>query len=211
MAEFALDRILFVPSGNPPHKHDADLTQFAHRYAMVALACAGESRFVPSLLEAPTTDGSPRFSIDTARIVRQRLGPRDSLFFLIGVDAFLDIQQWKDYRDLLDLVNFIVVTRPGFDAQEISHVLPRDMLAARNLEREGSDARPKKVKSAPADTIVLCRTTLHILRGIHVPAASRDIRQAVREGLRISGLVPADVEQYMVKEGLYRVEGPDTL
>jgi nicotinate-nucleotide adenylyltransferase len=51
--KFRLDRILFVPSGNPPHKHRDRLTPFHHRFAMVALACAGDPRFVPSLLEAP--------------------------------------------------------------------------------------------------------------------------------------------------------------
>src|SRR5579863_5729967 len=60
--KYRLDQILFVPSGNPPHKLTGQLTPFHHRYSMVALACSGEPRFVPSLLEAPTLDGQHHFS-----------------------------------------------------------------------------------------------------------------------------------------------------
>ncbi len=199
LTEFGLDRILFVPSGHPPHKLDADLTPFIHRFAMVALGCAIEARFIPSLLEAPTADGSPHYSVDTARRLRERLGPRDQLYFLIGVDAFLEIRQWKDYRDLFGLVNFIVVTRPGFEAREISTLLPEDEPPAAERPLQGSE-----------DTISL-RASVHILRGLRVPVASREIRDALRRGERITGFVPALVEKYMVKEGLYRPDGPDTL
>ncbi len=200
MAEFGLDRILFVPSGNPPHKPDADLAPFVHRFAMVVLACASESRFIPSLLETPTTDGSPHYSVDTARRLRQRLGLQDRLYFLIGVDAFLEIRQWKDYRDLFNLVNFIVVTRPGFEAREISTVLPEDVLATGGRPLPGSE-----------DTRSLRQSSVHMLRGVRVPLASREIRDALRRGERITGFVPALVEKYMVKEGLYRPDGLDTL
>ena len=81
---FRLDRILFIPTGNPPHKIHDHLTDYAQRYAMVAVACAGEPRFIPSTIEAPTVDGSPRYSIDTVRAVRRKLRQHDRLFFLVG-------------------------------------------------------------------------------------------------------------------------------
>ena len=188
---FRLSRILFVPSGNPPHKYRDRLTPFAHRFAMVALACATDRRFVPSLLEAPRADGRPHFSIDTVRAVKRSLGARDQLFFLLGADAFLDLPHWKEYRRLLETTNFIIVSRPGFSNQEIGKVVPGEL------------ARPG-VEGSPFDTVELKHTTLHVLRGVDVPVASRDIRQAVKTGEAVTGLVPRLVEQYILKEGLYR-------
>jgi nicotinate-nucleotide adenylyltransferase len=123
---FKLDRVLFVPTGRPPHKHGDHLTSFPHRYGMTVLACAGNRRLIPSLLEAPAAEDKPCYSIDTVRKVRRSLHKDDRLFFLIGVDAFLDLPHWKEYRRLLNLVDFIVVSRPGFDVDEIRKVVPEE-------------------------------------------------------------------------------------
>ena len=136
-----------------------------HRYAMVALACAGEPRFEPSLLEAPTAAGRPQYTIQTVRAARRVLRARDRLFFLIGVDAFLDLPHWKDCR-------------PS----------PRPRL--------GGLAQPNEIR--------LRKTTLHILRGVDMRVASRDIREALAAAAAIGGLVPAVVEEYIRKEALYR-------
>jgi nicotinate-nucleotide adenylyltransferase len=188
--EFRLDQVLFIPTGKPPHKHGDRLTSFPQRYGMVVLACAGDARLVPSLLEAPTPEGKPCYSIDTVRKVRRSLHKSDRLFFLIGVDAFLELPNWKEYRRLLDLVDFIVVSRPGFDANEIRKVVPEEMT------RSGGAGRP--------DMIRLRRSTLHVLRGVHMPVASHDIREAIAAGRSVTGLVPPLVEEYILKEGLYR-------
>jgi nicotinate-nucleotide adenylyltransferase len=188
---FRLDQVLFIPTGNPPHKTRNHLTVYAHRYAMVSLACAGEPRFVPSTIEAPTADGSPRYSIDTVRALERKLGRGDRLYFLLGVDAFLDLPLWKEFRRLLDSVEFIVVSRPGFDASAIRKVVPPDLLSSRCL-------------SPRAATIGLRHGAIHILSGVDAPVASRDIRQAVRARQPLTGLVPPLVEEYIRKEGLYR-------
>jgi nicotinate-nucleotide adenylyltransferase len=189
--KFRLDRILFVPSGNPPHKVHDRLTAFSHRFAMVALACAREPRFVPSLLEAPRADGRPHYSVETLRAAKRSLGARHRLFFLIGADAFLDLPHWKDYRRLLGAVNFIVVSRPGFAEQKIWDAIPRD-LSPLTKSRSPGAVRKKR------------QTFVTVLRGVDVPVASRDIREAVRAGRRVTGLVPPLVEEYIRKEGLYR-------
>ena len=189
--KFRLDKILFVPSGNPPHKLTNHLTAFHHRFSMVALACAGEPKFIPSLLEAPKADGRLHYSIATTERVKRSLKPKDHLFFLLGLDAFLDLPHWKEYRRLFDLVDFIVVSRPGFSNSEFTRIVPP------NLVREG--------KSNPGpDTIPLRKSTLHILRGVDVPVASRKILDAIRARRPVAGLVPPLVEEYIWKEGLYR-------
>jgi nicotinate-nucleotide adenylyltransferase len=187
--KFRLDRVLFVPTGNPPHKVFGDLTHFDHRFAMVALACTRHAHFVPSLLEAPDSEGRAHYSINTVRRALQ-IFPEDHLFFLIGADAFLDLPHWKEYGKLMDLVDFIVVSRPGFASEQIRKIVPKDLIR----HETGPSTRGE---------IRLRRTTIRILHDVKVPAASTDIRRAIREGRKLAGRVPAVVEEYILKEGLY--------
>ena len=193
--KFHLDRIFFVPSGNPPHKTRDYLTAFHHRYAMVALACSSDPRFVPSLLEAPTADRRPRYSINTVRAARRALGRHDELFFLLGADAFHDLPHWNQYRQLLNATNFIVVSRPGFSIREITKIVPPGLLC-----------RP--AVKAPPKAVLLKRTAMFVLEGLDVAIASRDIREAIRAGRRVTGLIPLLVEEYIRKEGLYLPRSP---
>jgi nicotinate-nucleotide adenylyltransferase len=114
--QFRLDRVLFIPAGNPPHKH-ADAS-FEHRYRMVELACAADPRFVPSRLEEGT---GKSYSIDTIERVKaanaaaQSADADNFLFFIIGSDAFAEIQTWRRWEDVVRAVEFIVVARPGHE------------------------------------------------------------------------------------------------
>jgi nicotinate-nucleotide adenylyltransferase len=181
---------------------------------MVALACAREPRFIPSLLEAPTRSARPQYSVTTVERVKRSLGAKDRLFFLIGVDAFLDLPQWRDHRRLLDLVDFIVVSRPGFDARKIWSVLPADrtreargeglVRAKAGIGRSRLETRDSELEARTWPRLIRLRqTTLHILEGMRMPIASRDIREAIRARRGIAGLVPPVVEKYILKEGLY--------
>ncbi len=192
---FHLDRMLFIPTGNPPHKIHNNLTDYAQRFAMVALACTGEPRFVPSTIEAPAVDGSPHYSIKTVRTVRRRLRQHDRLFFVVGADAFLDLPHWREFRRLLDSVEFIVVSRPGFDVNALRQVPPPDLLPARRFPQEPG-------------TLRLRHGAVHLLYDVDAAVASRDIRQAIRARKSISGLVPKLVEEYILKEGLYAGGSP---
>jgi nicotinate-nucleotide adenylyltransferase len=102
---FRLDRVLFIPAGNPPHKH-AD-APFEHRYRMVELACACDPRFVASRLEE---DDQKSYSIHTIERVKAADG---EVFFIIGADAFHEIQTWYRWEQVVSAVTFIVVARPG--------------------------------------------------------------------------------------------------
>lgn len=100
-----LDRVLFVPAANPPHK--TARVDYEHRFRMVQLACSGDPRFVASRIE----EGSEKsYSIRTIERVKAW---GDEVFFIIGADAFADIETWRQWRDVVDAVEFIVVTRPG--------------------------------------------------------------------------------------------------
>ena len=187
---FRLDKILFIPSGNPPHKFEGLLTPFPHRFAMVSLACAGNPQFVPSLLESPRPDGHLHYSVDTVRLARKMAAKTDKLYFLVGLDAFLDLPQWRHYRELLGLVDFLVVSRPGFQIEDTLKVIPRSILLDNG----------RKLRK---DSIRLKHSTLHLLTGVDIPTASREIRKALESRKPVGGFLPPTVEEYIVKEQVY--------
>ena len=112
--ECFLDRILFVPAAQPPHKVEGCAADYDHRYEMVRLACQEHPAFEPSRAEAPAPDRQHSYAIQTIRRVAAQLSYHDRLFFLIGSDAFREITTWYHWRRILDEVEFIVVNRPGF-------------------------------------------------------------------------------------------------
>lgn len=124
--KFELDRVLLVPAGNPPHKEA--LTPFADRFRMVALACEGHAGLDASTLEAGTGQS---YTIDTIKTIRHTLEKQDDLFFLIGADAFDDLESWKGWQELVELTEFIVVARPDseYRVPKGAHVHRLDGLA----------------------------------------------------------------------------------
>jgi nicotinate-nucleotide adenylyltransferase len=190
-AAFALDQIHFVPACVPPHKRARNLTAFAHRYAMVALACAGMPGFIPSLLDAGEEEpAAPSYSITTVRKMRALLPPGDRLHYLIGVDAFLDIGSWNECVALLDSAEFIVVSRPGFSIARVAEVIPRELHAGAMSDH----------------TIELRHTQVHLLTTVEADISSSEIRSLAARGKSICGLVPDTVAEYVRKLNLYQNE-----
>jgi nicotinate-nucleotide adenylyltransferase len=109
-ARFQLDRVWLVPAERPPHKQGVTHAPYADRLRMIELACVGEPELEASRLEQGTTSS---YSIDTIEKVRARLAPGDTLFFVIGADAFAEIESWHRWPDVVRAVEFIVVSRPG--------------------------------------------------------------------------------------------------
>ena len=136
---FRLGRVYFVPADIPPHKQKQPLTAYYHRYAMLALALGRRENLLPSLLEAPEivqAEGKlASYSVDTVRRFRQRLGKRDKLFFLIGIDAFQDIAKWHDPVALLRECEFVVASRPGFSLAEAAMALPEEIRPKQNIAK----------------------------------------------------------------------------
>ncbi len=106
-----LDRIIFIPTGDPPHKTKQTITDKAHRLAMVRLAAEKEGAFV-SDWELLKTEKS--YSTKTLQHFRE-LYPEDEIYFIIGADSFRDLPSWWHYRELMKLCNFVVVSRPDVD------------------------------------------------------------------------------------------------
>src|SRR5512139_4006363 len=122
-----LERVLFIPSYLPPHKASGAVASAADRLRMVELVCRRRSGFEASGIEVAAREKS--YSILTLRKVRAQ-APRARLFFILGVDAFLDIRTWHQYRRVLKECLFIVTGRPGFDLDRARDVLGGSLLGA---------------------------------------------------------------------------------
>lgn len=105
---FSLEKVFFVPAANPPHKSQGAQAPYEDRIRMCELACAGEPRFEVSRIEQGSRQSYSIFTIE--KMLAAGIGP---LGFLIGADAFSEIQTWHRWREVVRLVEFIVVTRPG--------------------------------------------------------------------------------------------------
>ena len=203
---FNFDEIHFIPASRPPHKLKQHLAPFPHRFAMVALACSEHPHFVPSLAEAGEDFSGTQlhYSVDTVRYFRHTYnGPGDRVYFMVGADAFLDIPMWKEYETLLGLCDFVIANRPGIRLEALRLVIPPDLHAGPG-QKQDRDKEEEAV--APGSPVVarLQRSTVYLLENVANEASATDIRRKANRGQSIHGLVSARVEEYILKQGLYR-------
>jgi nicotinate-nucleotide adenylyltransferase len=201
---FNFDEMHFVPASRPPHKLKQHLAPFPHRFAMVALACTEHPHFVPSLAEAGEDFSGTQlhYSVDTVRYFRHAYnGPGDRIFFIIGADAFLDIPMWKEYEALMGLCDFIIANRPGIRLEALRLVIPPDLIARPDAKREKED---ESIAHGSPIVAQLHKTTVYLLENVASEVSATDIRRKANRGQSIHGLVSGRVEEYILKQGLYR-------
>lgn len=152
---FSFDRILFIPSYLPPHKESVDVASAAHRLKMVELALASFDRFFPSSVEIDARGTS--YSILTLNKIKEMF-PQTEAFFLLGIDAFLEIETWKDYEDVLEQCSFVVMSRPGFRLSEAKDILTEKykiyLLSINTLDISSSEVRERIRKNQPIEGLV---------------------------------------------------------
>jgi nicotinate-nucleotide adenylyltransferase len=191
-AETALKlmRLLVITSHVPPHRETPRASAF-HRFAMVALAIAGRSGWRAADLELRLNAES--YTADTLRRFHDRGYAPAELFFIIGADAFADIQSWKDYPDVLEYAHFVVVSRPGFPVGDLPHRLP--MLAERMV-------------TPPLDLVSHLDTMIILVDSPTSSVSATQVRERRSRGESISGLVPEPVRQHIDQHGRYTSQTP---
>ncbi len=120
---FALDTVLFGPTGRQPLKPTGASATFADRLAMTTLACAADPRFAASDCDAPRPDGRPNYTVDVLIELQTRL-PGATIFNLVGIDSFLGVPRWREPERLMQLAEWIVVSRPGFSFADLPAPAP---------------------------------------------------------------------------------------
>lgn len=202
-----IDKIIFVPSGNPPLKNQ-DLIDASHRYAMVRLATASNANFMVSDIEINQAGKS--YTADTIERLIE-IYPEDELFFIFGVDAFLDIPNWWQPEKLISLVDFVIVTRHGINLMDVlksPYVAEYRRQSTENRHNQDTDNRMQRAdkKSLSFDFCLLTSGRKAILLQMTLLGiSSTQIRRFVREGDSIKYLLPETVENYIYKNNLYHI------
>ena len=186
--ELRLDTVLFMPTGLNPLKHKQIVTPLAHRIAMLDLAVQDRPFFYVSPLEGKRTP--PSYSIDTVRELRRQLAEGTEIFFLVGLDAFMELRQWKNGETLRDLVNFVVVNRPLADRLDPATLITRE-LPDYHQEETGDWASPNHTGRIYALTMAPMEIS-----------ASR-IRARLAKGQSVAGQLPDKIIKYIADHGLY--------
>jgi nicotinate-nucleotide adenylyltransferase len=170
-----LEAITLVPSRIPPHRQDPVGASGEHRFAMTALAAAGRPGWTASRIELDRE--GPSYTYDTLTELRNRFRLESTqIFFILGADAFAEIATWSRYPAVLDLANFLVVSRPG---------ITLDSLRERAPSAFGTDTRVILVEAGTPDV------------------SSTEIRRRIRSGETLAGLVPDSVAHYIHRHRLY--------
>ncbi len=172
--KFGIQKVIFIPAARPPHKMDQEISEPHHRVNMTRLATASNRYFEVSTIEIERQGLS--YTIDTVQEIKS-IYKIETVYFITGADAVLEILNWKEAEKLLNMCTFIAATRPGYNLNNLKETL----------------------KSLPGE---IFKKTLPL----EVPAlsiSSSDIRQRVREGRSIKYLLPEPVEQYIKENKIY--------
>lgn len=175
LRRFSLDKIIFIPAGNPPHKQNFKKTLKHHRFSMVKLAVGDVEDFLVS--DFDIKNEKPNYSYITIEHFKKEF-PNDEIYFIIGADSLRDLPLWKNYKVLLGMCTFIVVPRPGINADDYFE------------------------KFAPDDRI----PKLLFLDDFSYDLSSTQLRERLAEGADCSSDLPPAVMKYIKKYKLYSKE-----
>ncbi len=187
--ELRLAKLFLIPASTPPHKHSSPVSDFSHRYEMARIAV----QHSPSLevLDIEAKRDGPSYSVDTVRELRSSLGQQNDLYFIVGIEGFLEIHTWKEYRSIFALAHVVVVDRKGHRYDEIFAYLRR--------------LKVQYELTSDPDTVILGpgKRLLH-KSPTRMDISSTQIRNLVKRGLSIRYLVPDQVMDYVLAKKLYR-------
>ncbi len=174
--EFDLDDVLLIPTGNPPHKPNKEILSKYERYELCLLSAAEYDNVFVSSIEIDRKGYT--YTIDTLKELEKVFGIRDGIYFIVGGDTVLQLENWKDFGEVVKRCNFIAFGRIGMDSTKILDKI---------------DYLKQKYN---ADISYLAMDIAAI--------ASSDIRKRIKNGETYFGLMPKRVEEYIAKHNLYK-------
>jgi nicotinate-nucleotide adenylyltransferase len=193
---FELDEIILSPAALPPHKSPGEVADAADRLHMLSLALEDSAGFRLSDIELRRP--GPSYTIDTVHHFKRTLPAESRIFLIMGLDAFLEIDTWKSYEELLRQVSFIIINRPmaGNGAHGIRWKALENYLKAKiSVDYAFAESRPGFRSPTGQPVYVFEVTALDI--------SSTCVRKLVKEGRSIEYLVPQKVAEFIKSKGIY--------
>jgi nicotinate-nucleotide adenylyltransferase len=196
---FDLQEILFIPASQSPHKLDDQPASSRHRVTMLKLALEQKTRFSIELFE--TAKGGVSYTIETLSRLKEK-HPNWELFLILGADAFLLMDTWKSFTEIIKLCHVLVGSRPGIKL-EVPEKLSQALGLKKTLLKNNGLVLP----------MTLFTNTEKTIRLYQIPTpniSSREIRKMVQEEKEIKNLLPPVVDHYIMHHRLYRAESSPT-
>ena len=187
---YNLEKVIFIPARIPPHKHDEEMVAPEHRLEMVKLAIRNNPAFSISNFELKRDTTS--YSIFTIEHFRKKFGDHTALFFLMGMDSFVEISTWKDFVRLFSLADFVIMTRPGYPKRGIAQILPVDV-----VKNFAYNAQRKCYLHSSGHTLYFQEISL-------LEISSRAVRAKIKNRRSVRYLVLPIIERYIRNHHLYR-------
>lgn len=190
-----LDEVYFVPAAVPPHKEVEYGVSAEDRLKMVELAIAGNPKFRVSDLEL--TLPRPSYSIKTVEAFQERFGEKAKLFFITGLDSFLEVGTWHAVDRLLAKCDFVTTFRPRSDHNDLGkhkYIREIDMVMLDELDQ--------RVRSLGSVELVTGRD-LWLVASVPMDISSTDIRQRLKKRKTVKYLLPEPVLSYIIEKRLY--------
>lgn len=186
---FQLDQIIFIPSSIPPHKMSGEILKAEDRLEMVRLAISHNPHFSVSDIELLRPGRS--YTIDTLRYFNEK--DPDHFFFIMGRDAFVEIETWKEFQNLFALCDFIIMTRPGSQKESASSaLLPQVLISDFKYDPQ-------------EDTYIhVSGYRLYFKEISFLDISSTKVRELIEKGKSVRYLIPQEVEGYIERHRLYR-------
>lgn len=190
---FQLDRVLFVPAHASPHKIDHPLTAGFHRTAMLQLALKDIPEF--SVCDEEIKRKGVSYSIDTLMFLK-KMSPETAFYLILGADTFLDLNAWKEFRQLITLCHLVVGNRPGFPLLQPMHVIEQIF---------GKQDNPYRQTFKPAEFEQPgCGRKIYFFQMEPQDISSRNIRQGGPASKSAKKILPPIVDRYIMKNQLYQ-------
>ena len=194
---FALDSVCFIPSAIPPHKDSSCVADAMDRLEMIRMAISDYSPLTVSDVELKRT--GPSYTIDTVKHFKTFQTAHTDFYLIVGLDAFLEIDTWKSFRELFDLVPFIVMSRPGPNYADPTAEL-------KNLGNFLDAKISKGYYFSEQDSCYIhevCKP-VYICEVSQIDISSTKIRRMAQKGEPVCFLVPPKVEHFIKSKGLYK-------
>jgi nicotinate-nucleotide adenylyltransferase len=193
---FSLDEIYLIPCAIPPHNKTGQVIGAKERYEMVRIATANTTGLLASDVELKRT--GPSYTIDTIIHFKSSLKQDTQLFFILGLDAFFEIETWKSYLELFSLIPFIILTRPhaGHEDPDVRLHKIEDFIESNISTGYKYDSVQSGFFNAELEPVYLFNVT-------SLEISSSAVRNIIRKGQSMEFLVPQDVINFIKKNGLY--------
>lgn len=180
----SLEQIIFIPAKVPPHKEPPQAS-FEDRLNMVVLACQDKPAYICSAIEGERQ--GPSYSLHTIRRLKEEVAAADELFFIVGLDTFLEIHSWYEYQEVISTIHFIVIGREGYQGQALNQV----------LQEEGYIRRKNRVWENEK------KRKLYLMEHSPVGISSTQLRENMNKTEQAVRFLPSTVLNYIKKNKLY--------